>query len=169
MTLQGAQAKYQLNTGATPTGVNVGQPSTIGVGLQTVAFADADIAHSFKITSTGVGDVVTLDPSTGALTKTTGTPSVTRWGSQTSDIAGDDFEGLTLTAMVTGYGIVIQPTSIASGTMTLTESSGDNMEGKLDSDSQLPIFGPLVADGNIVFTFSASGIIITVTVIGKSS
>ncbi len=175
MTLSGAKARFQLNATATPTGVNVTGPNVIGQGLGSTSFTDADIVYSFTVENTGTGDVATLNAATGAITKTSGTPDVTRWGSQTNDLSAVDFEGVALPTLSSIYGIMATTSSGNSFPVTLggTGSTGSYPAVVLQPDeSMLLVRNATAPPATMTFGFSISssgGDTVTITIIGKSS
>jgi len=174
MTLSGAKARFQLNATATPTGVNATGPNVIGQGLGSTSFSDADIVYSFTVTATGAGGVATLTLSTGAIVKTTGTPDVTRWGSQTNDLSAVDFEGVALPTMVTLYGVHIN--SVDAGGFRFIPSSddiiklgdGDYVDSGRGDALQTLSSGHTVGSGTVAIDLEDIGTV-TITIIGKSS
>ena len=89
MTLSSAVANYGISAIATPTGTNVANDVRIGVAPAAVGFPTADVAYSFKVSSTAGFDVATLTYETGSVAQTTGTPTIL-------DGDGKDFEGVAL-------------------------------------------------------------------------
>jgi len=175
MTLSGAKARFQLNATATPTGVNVTGPNVVGQGLGSTSFSDADIVYSFTVTATGADDVATLTLSTGAIVKTTGTPDVTRWGSQTNDLSAVDFEGVALPTMVTLYGVHINSVD-GSGFRFLPSSDdiirlgdGDYVDGGSGNALQTLVNGHTVGVSTAAIHLEDIANSVTITIIGKSS
>ena len=175
MTLSGAKARFQLNATATPTGVNVTGPNVIGQGLGSTSFTDADIIYSFTVTATGADDVATLTLSTGAIVKTTGTPDVTRWGSQTNDLSAVDFEGVALPTMVTLCGVHINSVD-ATGFRFLPSSDdiiklgdGDYVDGGSGNALQTLVGDHAVGVGTVAIYLEGIADSVTITIIGKSS
>ena len=165
-TISSAHAIHGLNAAGTPTGTNITGTSQIGVAQTSQAFSDADIAYSFKVTSTGGGDVATLTISSGSVAQTTGTPTIT-------DGDGNDFEGATLPTLVTLYAILIER-STSDDTIAVSSSSDDlpdilELGGGL-AGSVMTIFDSgITSPGTVAFTFTGVGDVVTVTVLGKSS
>ena len=165
-TISSARAIYGLNAAGTPTGTNITGTSQIGVAQTSQAFADADIAYSFKVTSTAPGDVATLTLSTGAVAQTTGTPTIT-------DGDGKDFEGATLPTLVTLFSFLMTRET-SEDTISVLSSSDDlpdvpEFGGGLPAHLATAIPGGVTSPGTIAITFTGTGDIVTVTVIGKSS
>ena len=169
MTLSGAKARFQLNATATPTGVNATGPNVIGQGLGSTSFSDADIIYSFTVTATGSSDVATLTLSTGAIVKTTGTPDVTRWGSQTNDLSAVDFEGVALPAMGNLYGVFIETGD--GDSVAVANSEPELPDVTLEPESSIMHLMPqgLGTPGTMGLTFGGTGDTATITIIGKSS
>lgn len=164
-TFSDATAVYGLSAAGTPTGTNVGGTNTIGVGSTKNAITGADIAYSFKVTSTGIGDVATLTLSSGSVAQTTGTPTIT-------DGDGKDFEGDTLTTMVTLNAVLVQrTTSVSTVVMESSPAQLPDFQTLGDSDATATVLweGTDTNLGTIAFTFGAPADSVTVTIIGKSS
>ena len=168
MTLSGATAKYQLNTGVTPTGVKVDQPNRIGYDLSSVSFSDANVVYSFSITATAASDSATLDLKTGVITKTAGTPNVARRTGGTSDLAALDFEGKAISNVATGKAILIVPT-VHVGTIAVSASLAGVPVYQFSPASSMPILGPFVPSGNATFSFGNTADSVSVIVIGKTA
>ena len=142
---------------------------TIGETLTTKNFSTADIVYSIKITAAAASNVATLDLATGVVTKTTGSPSVARRTGGTSDLAALDFEGATISNVVTGHAILVTPTVIVGNITVASSSSGCPDYTFTVADPIVPLFGPFTPNGNVAFTFANASDSVTVTVIGKSS
>ncbi len=165
MDLSGAQARYQLNTGATPVGTNVAGPNTIGVGLTQANFTTADIAYSFKVTATGNGDVATLTYSNGAVAQTTGTPTI-------ADAGNTDFEGVATSTLVTLYSVLVQAGTANTGSVTVANSDTRQPDAVLGVASMCMLLDDgdfITSFGTMALTLSASGDTAIVSLIGKSS
>ena len=160
-TISSARAIYGLNAAGTPTGTNITGTSQIGVAQTSQAFADADIAYSFKVTSTAGSDVATLTIASGLVAQTTGIPTIT-------DGDGKDFEGETLATIVTPLAILVSYSVTAGSEITVTSSDASNPGAELNADG-IPLLAPLNQLGTIAFDITEPGDSVTVTVIGKSS
>ncbi len=158
-----ARAYYGLKAEATSVGTNVTGTQTIGVSQSGIAFDDANIAYSFKVVSTGASDVATLTLSSGVVTQTTGTPTIT-------DGDGKDAEGVTLGTLATSRMLLITPDSGNTAVVRATSSSTtDGFDKYFPAASNRPLLCSFPATGTIAFTFAAIGDEITVTVIGKTA
>jgi len=163
-TISRAKAHFGLTAAGAPTKTKVVGSVTIGQAQDSIDFADADIAYSFKITSTGIGDVATLTISSGAVAQTTGTPTI--------EDAGSDFEGETIPTMVTLYALLLQFGTEEAGSVTISCSSGELPDFVTDLPGVIvPYLIPegTASLGTLAATFAASTDSLTVTVIGKSS
>ena len=166
-TFSDASAFYGLKATGTPVGTNVSGTVTIGVGQTQAAFTDADIAYSFKVTSTGFGDEATLTFSTSAVAQTSGAPQI-------SDGDGNDFEGVSIPTLATIKGLLLETPSGNTGYVTF---DGTSMPENIQITEVDPGFVALIKSENpglvgaatLSMTFEASGDEATVTVIGKSS
>jgi len=162
MTLSGAKARFQLNATATPTGTLVTGPNVIGQGLGTASFSDADIAYSFKVQCNIAGDTASLDPATGIVTASAGSPSIT-------DGDGKDFEGVTLPALSQLRGVIVYGTTQVASPILVdsTGSASAVFSAPIYQDNALLITTTAVPTA-ITFDPQVSGNAVTVTVIGKS-
>ena len=176
MTLANQIAQWALTSKATSTAKLGSGTTTIGTTLTQKEWTDADIVYGFEVKAAASANVATLTLSTGAIVKTTGTPDVTRWGTQTGDTAAEDFQGITIPTMVTFYGMLVE-----------TNSANDKYIALTCSDAALPDVPQMQANsvfltalqtggsyiGTVAFTFeshaAAAGDIVTCTVIGKST
>jgi len=178
MTLANQIAQWSLSAKATST-AKLGLGSTVvGTGLTRKEWADADIVYGFEIKANAAADVATLTLETGGVAKTDAGMSVTRWGTQTNDVTGNDFEGVDLPDLVTLYAVLIETGSTNDTYVTIT--SGD--AGLPDIPQMQPNAVSLTVtnqavgasyDGTIGFAFhddpSAAADTVTCTVIGKST
>lgn len=103
-----AKAVYALSASGTPAALNSSGTNTVGVSQTSQAFTSADILYSVKISADDVDDVATLVIATGDVTQTTGTPSVTRRGTETDNLTGFDFDGADIGSISTLYAILIE-------------------------------------------------------------
>ena len=160
MTLSSAVANYGLSAIATPTSTNVANDVRIGVAPASVGFPTADVAYSFKVTSTVSGDKATLAYDTGSVAQTTGTPTIL-------DGDGKDFEGVTI-AMPKLHGVIIQCTS---GTVQYANSIASLPSSTLFAGDSVFNFltDTLTVTGGTLILTTAGTATYTVTVIGKSS
>lgn len=163
-TISSAKAFYGLKAVGTPTGTNVGNNVEVGVSTTPVAFSDANVAYSFKVTSTGATDVATLTFSSGSVAQTTGTPTIT-------DGDGKDFEGATLGTLATLYAVLVER-STGTGSVGVTASS-DEIIDIADSSEAFSLLqswaGGIASPGTLALSFDTSGDIVTVTVLGKTA
>ena len=159
-----ARAVYGLLASGSPAKVNVNGALTIGVDQTQVAFTDADIAYSFKVTSTGASDVARLDMSAGTVAQITGTPTI--------EDAGADFEGSSLPTLVTGY-VVCVTTPADNSDVVDVQMFGAPLTGPWPPEKSIEAGGWFIGTiGDVYdlnFTFSASGDVVTVTILGKST
>lgn len=161
MTLSDVKAVWGLSASATHTGTEVSGKAAIGERSGYAAFSDADIAYSFKVECNIAGDAASLDPATGLVTASAGSPSIT-------DGDGKDFEGVALPALSQLRGVLVHGTTQV-GSPILVDSTG----------SASAVFsGPIYQDQALLITTTAVPAAITldpqvagnaVTVIGKSS
>ena len=178
MTLTKQVAQWALSAKATST-AKLGLGSTVvGRGLSKKEWADADIVYGFEIKADAAADVATLNLQTGAIVKTDAGMSVTRWGTQTNDVAGNDFEGRDLPDLVTLYAVLIETGSTNDKYVTVT--SGDaglpDIPQMQPNAVSLTITNQAVGasyTNTIAFTFEndalAAADTVTCTVIGKST
>ena len=167
MTLSSAVANYGLSAIATPTGTNVANDVKIGVAPASVGFPTADVAYSFKVTSTGATDAITWDAYTSTAATASGFPSI-------ADGDGKDFEGIDIPNLLTLYSILYVAPSTNTGTVVFASGSklpsgtlrvgGGNMN---KSDAAGVVM--TASESTNTATFSASGDEFIITVIGKSS
>ena len=108
-TLSGTTATYGISGAVVPTKTRVANNRTIGQSSSTITWSDADIMYSFKLTCTTTSDLATLDNETGTVTATTGSPTRTD--------NDEDFEGQSLTSIVTLYAIHVE--CVTGGNMVL--------------------------------------------------
>jgi hypothetical protein len=149
----------------------------LGVSQTEVNLAEANIIYSFRIISTGVGDVATLDLASGAITQTTGTPSVVRKTGATSDLAGVEFEGVALPTADTINAIDmllidVPASKFASAEISTSNFSSVNAVEFWNIGDRSLITYPLgtpADSGGIAFAFDAAGITIEVTIAGTSA
>lgn len=163
-TISNAAAVYGLTATGTPTKTNVAGALSLGVSQTPVTWPDANIAYSFKVTSTGASDVATLTISTGAVAQTTGTPTI--------EDASVDFEGDSLPTLSNVYAILVKAVGTLTDYVSVNSSEVENPDFRLleSVDSPFALFTNLPSlSGTIAFTFEASGNAIEVTIIGKSS
>jgi len=142
--------------------------------IQSTTFSLSDIAYSLRIKADAAGNVATLTIPTGAVAQTTGSPEVTRWGTQVSDLDGEDFEGVTLPTLVTLYGYCLE-TSGLDGTLTIA-CSNDALPDLILNPQQQTIFhsfgesaSTIASLGTMAFTFANEDDYVDIFVIGKSS
>jgi hypothetical protein len=177
MTLANQTAQWSLSAKATSTAKLGSGSTTIGTALSRKEWSDADIVYGFEIKAAASADVATLTLSTGAVVKTDAGMSVTRWGTQTNDVAGNDFEGVDLPTLATLYGLLIETNSANDKYVTVACSDAglpDIPEMQPNSVS-LTVVNQAVGGaygGTVAFTFEAdagaANDIVTCTVIGKA-
>jgi len=175
MDLTNARAGWNLQATAARTAVNTAGSAIIGTQNGSANFTDANIAYSFTVTATGASDVATLTLSTGAIVKTTGTPDVTRWGSQTNDLSAVDFEGVALPTLVTLYGIHINSVD-ATGFRFLPSSDdiirlgdGDYADRGIGDVLQTITSGHTAGSGTVAIYLEDIADSVTVTILGKTA
>jgi len=161
-TISKSSAQMSLTATCTPTRTEVSNSASVGSGLSTKSFSDANIVYSIKVVATGVTDVATLTYYSAAMAQTTGTPTI-------SD-SGVDFEGKDASGMGTIY--AVQVVQLVDGDMaidgTWTEMNGMSKAG----DKALWIWDDgraLAGSGDsLILDLNASGVSATVTVVGKT-
>jgi len=176
MTLENQIAKWSLSAKVTSTAKLGSGTTTIGTALTKKEWADANIIYGFEIKANAAADVATLTLETGGVAKTDAGMSVTRWGTQTNDVTGNDFEGVTIPTMAVLYGILVE-----------TNSANDKYVAIACSDAALPDIPEMQPNsvsltalqdggayvGTVAFTFEdhsdAADDIVTCTVIGKTA
>ena len=143
-----------MTASAEATRTSVVGASTIGIPQSAIIFPDCDIAYSFKVTSTGAGDVATLTFATGVVAQTTGTPTIT-------DGSGNDFEGKTLPSLATVYGVMLTTPSENIDETIVTLGTNHSLLLRGESASQAYLIS--CADGvsglgaTMVITIAAAG------------
>ena len=165
MTLGSAVANFGLSAIATPTSTNVANDVRIGVAPASVGFPTADVAYSFKVSSTAGFDVATLTYETGSVAQTTGTPTIL-------DGDGKDFEGVAI-SMVELYAVLFE----ASGNAHWTIAHNDTLlpDMLISTGTTMLWAKPSAIDVDAPTTMAmtssspASSDVLQVTVIGKSS
>lgn len=161
--ISNARLTYGLSASGTHTGTNQTGSIIVGKPQTTTNFSTADIAYSFSVTSDAASDVATLTISTGVVAQTTGTPVI-------ADGSGKDFEGDTLTSIVTAYAMLIEPVGTTTGTMAVLSSVTTNGISKtFGAGATTPLLCQIPSTGTISFTFSQADDGYKVTVLGKSS
>lgn len=169
MTLTNQRAGWSLQATAARTAIGTTGSAVIGVQNGSAAFTDANIAYSFKVTAVAASNKATLTVTSGAVAQTTGTPSITRRGTEIDNLAAVDFEGAALPTMATGYAILIEPGSSNTGPLNIVSSEPENPTQSLDDNTtNFPLFTQLIAAGTISFELG-TGDTVTVTVIGKTA
>lgn len=169
MTLEFAKACFSLSARATPSQANVNDKQTIGVrqinGEVSFSSTAPDIVYEIDITSTGSGDVATLDLTDGTVAQTTGTPTITR-------ADGKDFEGVATATPATGQALLTYTDADLTGAITQASSHASNPD-RVFPASQTEVGFELSShptmSGTIAFTFAASGDTLHVVVLAKSS
>ena len=175
MTITNAKAQFQLRASASSTSNQGSGTVTLGDStIQTTSFNSADIAYGLRVKANAASDVATLTIGSGAVAQTTGTPEVTRWGSQTADLTGQDFEGISLPTLVTLYGYTLQTPGL-DGTITVACSNDALPDVVLSSQEQTIChsFGAnastITSLGSMAFTFSNEDDYIDIFIIGKTA
>lgn len=169
MSISNARAVYGMTASAEATRTSVAGASTIGIPQSAIIFPDCDIAYSFKVTSTGAGDVATLTFATGVVAQTSGTPTIT-------DGDGNDFEGKTLPTIVTVFGIMITTPASNADEIAIDTPLGGNYSTLLRQASVNQVQLIASADGIIGLSTtlrmtiaSDAGDSLIVTIFGKST
>lgn len=161
MAISGARAVLQLTAVGTASRTNASGSVNLGMPRLETSFETADIAYSVTITATGATDQVTLNTQTGAITNTTGTPTITD--------GGVDFEGKALANVVTPYAIAFEVLEdSAGGVIGITSSNSQNPSQSLKKAS-IPMVAPLQHLSLISVVFAGIGDSVKITVIGKST
>ena len=175
MTLSNAKAQFQLRASASTTASQGSGTVTLGdASIQTTSFSSADIAYGFRITAAAAGNVATLTIPSGAVAQTTGSPKVTRWGTQIADLTGEDFEGIALPTLVRLYGYTLQ-TPALDGTISVACSNAAFPDVVLSAQEQTVFHSfssaasVLASLGTMEFTISNEADYIDVFIIGKTS
>ena len=177
-TLADAQANYGIFADATPVSLAGTQKRRIGRTQQRISYSAADILYRVKITATASGDVATLSGTSGAVTQDTGTPSVARWSGQTSDLAAEDFEGVTMLTAATVFGVLIEVDAANDKYIALASSQNfapdiPEMQAGFTTAFLAPTDGYSGTLANLEFTWeshaSAIGDSVTITYCAKSS
>lgn len=162
-TITNAKVSYGLYGTGTPSGTNLTGSVTVGKSPTGVNFTTGDILYSFTLLSTGATDVATLTISSGAVAQTTGTPTIT-------DGDGKDFEGVTLSTLVTPYILMVEPVGTTTGQFIVASSSSTSGITKyIEAGETSPLLCTFPSSGTIAFTFAASADSFKVTILGKSS
>jgi hypothetical protein len=172
MDLSQATAHFGLSARATATRHGSNWSPRVGIAASSVAFPDADICYSFRITSGALEDTAQLDLTTGLITQEIGSPAV--------EGGGTDFEGVQLPAMAFLYGIIVTvPGSNTSNiavalTMDAFAYLPQNVFTAFDLASCHPFIYPapgIAVDATdiLTMTFEQGAQIVDVTVIGKSA
>lgn len=176
MTLSNQIAKWYLSADATSSAKLGSGTTSIGTQLTSKEWSDANIVYGFEIKANAAADVATLTLQTGAIVKTDAGMSVTRWGTQTNDVAGNDFEGVDLPDMATLYGLLIETNSANDKHVVVACSDAalpDIPEMQPNSVSLTVLQGGGAYVGTVAFTFEnhsdAANDIVTCTVIGKTA
>lgn len=167
MTITGAAARWALEGSAVHTKTNVNGRASVGVSGGYKAFSDADVLYSFTVTADALGDVATLNLGTGVVAQTTGTPTIT-------DGDGNDFEGVTLPALASLYGLLLVGGASNGTDGVLVEPSNTKFPTMYLYASEInlnviPVAYSLGGGiGTLVMSFEAAADSITVTVLGKA-
>ena len=165
-TISDSAAFIGLKATGTPVGTNVNGTVTVGVGNTQVSFSDADIAYSFKVTSTGTSDQADLDLATGAVTASTGSPTIV-------DGDGNDFEGESLATLVTPLAILVQADEGNSGVVkffhAVVGNTSDGPRQQLAPGGWVigTMSSETMADNSFELLESRDSV--TVTVVGKTT
>ena len=177
--LTDVQANYGLFGDATPISLAGTSKRRIGRTQQRLSFASADILYRVQLTATQADDVATLNGTTGVVTQDNGTPDVTRWTGDDSDLAGKDFEGVTILTADTLFGVLIEM-SAANDKYISVDSTQDYFPTVTEGEPGLVLFAsPGGAAGldastmpNLEFTWEGAvgsiGDSVTITVCAKS-
>ena len=171
-TMSGVKAVFGLSGSGVPTGINVSGTQRLGVSQSDAVFTTApNIFYSVTITATATTDVATLNLASGVIVQTTGTPDVTRRGSEIDNLAGVDFEGVDLPTSIKNYGVLFQGEEGNTGWTTITPtnaylptfliSSGNRLLWNSDVGESSP--------GNVALAFAVIGDSVTITVAGGTS
>ena len=173
-TISDAAAFIGLKATGTPVGTNVNGTVTVGVANTQVSFPDADIAYSFKGTSTASGDVMTLSMETGVASSTTGSVTIV-------DGDGRDFEGTLLPVMARLHAVFVKITNPNGSVTSEIEDSGsgfswfslygastggDNPTGTYISQSGR---AATMSDITLVTTFEYPADSVEITIVGSST
>ena len=179
-TLSDVQANFGLFGDATPISLAGTSKRRIGRTQQKVSYSGADILYRVAMTATASADVATVNGTTGAVAQTSGTPDVTRWTGNDSDLAAKDFEGVDILAISTGYlfGILIEVGADNDKYIALASSQNfapdiAEMEPGFTTAFLAPSGGYTGTMANLEFTWEADaaaiGDVVTVTYCAKSA
>lgn len=168
LTLDSARATFALFAKAQPTapGTDSNERQTLGVGQTDFDYSDADIFYTRTITSTTAADVAQITIASGAVATTNGAPTIAR--------SGSDYEGNTLTSMVTVYGILYQTDGVDWVNMAASNGEFADVptfgEGGAATCLMIPANSAGTAvSGTIAMSFNAGGVTVKVSILGKSS
>ena len=167
-TISSAKGTIGLQATGTPTGTALNGKTTIGnLSGEGETTLNSDIAHAFRVVSTGGSDEVELVFQTGVASATSGSPTIT-------DGDGKDFEGETLPTMATLDALQVEADDGNSTFVTLATVGVLGGIGSAINPGQKILTLDCGADVNAAtdvfrMTFNASGDGVTVTVIGSSS
>lgn len=163
MNLENARATLGLTARSemTAPGTSSSERQLIGLPVTEVDFSDADIIYSFQVTSTGSSDAVSLNLATGVVSSTTGTPTITD--------AGEDFEGGALPTAVRILAVAGVTPSSNTGLFIAASGSNTPFAQSLRPGSRAVVAQEQTSPGTLNLSFYASGDVITLTILGKSS
>lgn len=162
MSISDGKVIYGLTATGTNTRQNVSGSPVIGAVQAAKPLTGSDIASSFSITSTGVGNVATLTLASGAVAQTTGTPTI--------NDAGVDFQGETLATSVSHQSILLSVPATNTGIVTV-ESGDHKTKFASGAEGVCLNYAPSITGlaTTMTMTFAASGDQLDVTLISKTS
>ena len=164
--ISNAKAIYGVSASGSPTKTNVGGSATIGVGQTQSLFTTADAAYSFTVLSTGATDVATLVISSGVVSQTVATPTITDGG-------GEDFEGVAIPTLASVSAIMIEANEVGTSAIAITSSLSGATTVNLVGDGQVAeVIHPVpvtLSTETISMTFTEIGQQLTFTVIGSTT
>lgn len=164
MTITKTEAWVKLLATADSVGTNVSNDVKIGVDKVFKSFTGADIAYSFTLASTIIGDSVTYNMETGACSAAAGSPTIT-------DGDGLDFEGIALPTMVTIFAYLFETPSGNTGVVSTSGGGGRWPDVSFVKNTYMMnmILDGASDAGSCTFTFDTAGDQIKFTAIGRSS
>lgn len=170
MNLENARATLGLTARSemTAPGTSSSERQLIGLPVTEVDFSDADIIYSAQVTATGNADAASLTLSSGVITATNDSPTIT-------DGDGKDFEAGTLPTLVTLYAVLV---TVVTGSSDGVEVgfTHDGLPFIAETPAPATIHYPITIPGGLTgslgtlsMVFANTGDTVTITILGKSS
>ena len=173
MAISNIKTQWQIRASAATT-ANQGTGSvTIGdASIQTRTHTPSTDVSSMRITADAASNVATLTLTSGAVAQTTGSPEVTRWTGQTADLAGEDFEGVTLPTIGSVEALRISIPSTNTGVVTMQPSNNALPEIEFSAlaaqQMLLSRSAGLSSPGTLAFTFNNADDYVEIVYVGTS-